>query len=245
MMPQLVKHIDQLAMDNRRDVLYALFAECFEEGKRFGSMEYYKQSDTRKRLLEFLNENQIGSVECGPPSNSGYMSGYTGDLYIHVPYDENDADYKKVEAFLEKEDGSMKFDDACFYYFTYEWAKECYQEGIEAYIAESLFWFSNRKPHFNVFLGDENDERNLLMDWDRVYSVDQAIMFLETGAVAELHLDYDLGGEETGNGYDVLLWLKEKVKTTDYRLPKITVYSQSPEKRAKMEKMLDDIKSKS
>jgi len=242
-MPQIIKHIDQLAMDNRRDALYVEFARTFKGNKRSATQEYYKTSDTRKRLIKFLEENQIGLAECGPPSNSGYMGGYWGDIYIHVPFDENDADYKKVEAFLENEDGSMKFDDARFCYFPYEWAKKSYQEGIEAYVAEFSGWEDRSEPHFEVFLGDERDERNQWMGWDRVYSVDQAILFLETEEVAELHLDYDLGGDEPGTGYDVLLWLKDKIEASSFKLPEITVYSQSAEKKAMMEKLFDEIKS--
>jgi len=243
MMPQLIMHIDQLAMDNRRDVLFVRFAESFEGQKRMGSREYYKKSKIRQRLLEFLEENEIGSIECGPPSNSGYMSGYWGEIYIDVPFDESDSDYRKVQAFLENEDGSMKFDDARFYYFPYEYAKESIQQGLESLVAEFSGWEEKDEPHFEVFLGDEREERNMLMPWVRVYSVDQAIMFLETGEVAELHLDYDLGGDETGSGYDVLLWLKEKVKTSDYKLPEeITVYSKSLENKARMEATLEEIR---
>jgi len=244
MMPQLIMHIDQLAMENRRDALFVEFAENFVDNKRTGRREYYKASETRKRLIQFLEENQIDAQECGPPSNSGYMCGYWGNLYIHVPYDESNSDYRKVQAFLEHEDGSMRFSDARFCYFPYEHAKKTYQEGIEAYVAEFSGWKDKDEPHFEVFLGDEREERNMLMPWVRVYSPAQAIMFLETGEVANLYLDFDLGGDETGSGYDVLLWLKEKVKTSDYKLPEeITVYSGSQDKKTMMEKLLDEIKS--
>ncbi len=59
-----------------------------------------------------------------------------------------------------------------------------------------------------VFL---DDERATPEGWVRVYWPDEAIELLETNAVAEISLDHDLGDDERGTGYDVVLWIEEAV----------------------------------
>jgi len=51
-----------------------------------------------------------------------------------------------------------------------------------------------------------NDERKTPDGWVRVYWPDEAIELLKTGCVADISLDHDLGDDERGTGYDVVLW---------------------------------------
>ena len=53
----------------------------------------------------------------------------------------------------------------------------------------------------------------------RVYWPDEAIALLESGAVEELSLDHDLGDDERGTGYDVVLWIEEAVALVDSSRP--------------------------
>ncbi len=53
-----------------------------------------------------------------------------------------------------------------------------------------------------VFL---DDERATPDGWVRVYWPAEAIALLKTGAVEELSLDHDLGDDERGTGYDVVI----------------------------------------
>lgn len=48
----------------------------------------------------------------------------------------------------------------------------------------------------------------------RVYWPDETIAFLEKGGVELISLDHDLGDDERGTGYDVLLWIEEAVVTS-------------------------------
>lgn len=88
-----------------------------------------------------------------------------------------------------------------------------------------------------VFL---DDERTTPEGWVRVYWPSEAIALLETGKVMELSLDHDLGDDERGTGYDVVLWIEEAVALRDFSPPKIIVHSANSSAR---EKMLAGIRS--
>ena len=85
--------------------------------------------------------------------------------------------------------------------------------------------------NMRVFL---DDERTTPDGWVRVYWPNEAIKLLETGMVAELSLDHDLGDDERGTGYDVVLWIEEAVALRDFKPPKITVHSANSSAREKM-----------
>jgi len=88
-----------------------------------------------------------------------------------------------------------------------------------------------------VFL---DDERTTPEGWIRVYWPSEAIALLQTGEVEELSLDHDLGDDERGTGYDVVLWIEEAVALHQFKPPKITVHSANSSAR---EKMLAGIRS--
>lgn len=71
--------------------------------------------------------------------------------------------------------------------------------------------------------------------WVRVFWPDEVIALLKTGLVTEISLDHDLGSEQRGTGYDVLLWIEDAVVTTRFIPPKITVHSANPVARQRMD----------
>ena len=83
-----------------------------------------------------------------------------------------------------------------------------------------------------VFL---DDERSTPDGWVRVYWSDEAISLLESGNVAEISLDHDLGDDGRGTGYDVVLWIEEAVVTRGFVPPKMSVHSANSSARQKME----------
>ncbi len=89
-----------------------------------------------------------------------------------------------------------------------------------------------------VFL---DDERATPDGWVRVYWPDEAIALLLAGGVTEVSLDHDLGDDDRGTGYDVLLWLEERVFTTGMRPPKLLVHSANSSARLKMEAAIRSI----
>ncbi|MDE1348062.1 cyclic-phosphate processing receiver domain-containing protein [Vibrio aestuarianus] len=53
----------------------------------------------------------------------------------------------------------------------------------------------------------------------RVYWPEEAIALLKQGTVTEISLDHDLGDDEHGTGYDVVLWIEEAVATRGFQPP--------------------------
>lgn len=80
-----------------------------------------------------------------------------------------------------------------------------------------------------------DDERNTPDGWIRVYWPEEAIELLKSGEVTELSLDHDLGDDDHGTGYDVVLWIEEAVFTQGFFPPKIKVHSANTSARKKME----------
>ncbi|WP_020405206.1 cyclic-phosphate processing receiver domain-containing protein [Hahella ganghwensis] len=86
-----------------------------------------------------------------------------------------------------------------------------------------------------------DDERKTPEGWTRVYWPEEAIELLQTGKVEEISLDHDLGDDDHGTGYDVVLWIEEQVITNDFQPPKIRVHSANSSAREKMEAGIGNI----
>ena len=80
-----------------------------------------------------------------------------------------------------------------------------------------------------------DDERTPPPDWTLVRWPEDVIALLKTNQVTDLSLDHDLGDDDHGTGYDVVLWIEEAVATTDFVPPRMTVHSANTAARAKME----------
>ena len=86
--------------------------------------------------------------------------------------------------------------------------------------------------HMRVFL---DDERATPIGWTRTYWPDEVIELLKTGGVEEVSLDHDLGNDERGTGYDVVLWIEEAVALHGFVAPRLHVHSANSSAREKME----------
>jgi len=87
-----------------------------------------------------------------------------------------------------------------------------------------------------------DDERQTPPGWVRVYWPQEAIELLETGEVTEISLDHDLGDDERGTGYDVVLWIEEAVATLSFTPPLIHVHSANTSARQKMTLGIESIR---
>ena len=87
-----------------------------------------------------------------------------------------------------------------------------------------------------------DDERKTPQGWTRVYWPNEAIELLKTGKVTEISLDHDLGDDDKGTGYDVVLWIEEAVATQGFEPPNIKVHSANSSAREKMERGIRKIK---
>ena len=87
-----------------------------------------------------------------------------------------------------------------------------------------------------------DDERHTPQGWVRTYWPDETIEVLKGGDVEVLSLDHDLGDDERGTGYDVLLWLEEAVKMRGFVPPSvISIHSDNAAVRDKMEAAIRQI----
>jgi hypothetical protein len=60
--------------------------------------------------------------------------------------------------------------------------------------------------------------------------------------VTDISLDHDLGDDDRGTGYDVILWIEEAVATRGFSPPRITVHSANSSARKKMELGVESIR---
>jgi hypothetical protein len=80
-----------------------------------------------------------------------------------------------------------------------------------------------------------DDERIAPAGWVQVRWPDEVIELLESGNVTDLSLDHDLGDDDRGTGYDVILWLEKAVAIRGFEPPRIKVHSANTSARIKME----------
>jgi hypothetical protein len=60
--------------------------------------------------------------------------------------------------------------------------------------------------------------------------------------ITKISLDHDLGDDQAlGTGLDVLRWIEERVATTDYVLPEISIHSMNPVGRRNMQLAIESI----
>jgi hypothetical protein len=88
-----------------------------------------------------------------------------------------------------------------------------------------------------VFL---DDLRKPPKGWELVRWPDEAIELLETGEVTEISLDHDLGDDDRGTGYDVVLWMEEAV-FSGFKPPIIHIHTANISARLKMESGVENI----
>lgn len=88
-----------------------------------------------------------------------------------------------------------------------------------------------------------DDERQTPDGWIRVYWPEEAIALLKAGGVEVISLDHDLG-DDSRNGYDVVLWIEEQVYTSDYIPPEMRVHSANSSAADKMRAGIETINRK-
>jgi hypothetical protein len=86
-----------------------------------------------------------------------------------------------------------------------------------------------------------DDERTAPVGWVQVRWPSEAIELLEGGGVTEISLDHDLGDDERGTGYDVILWIEEAVAMRGFSAPRILVHSANTSARKKMQLGIESI----
>lgn len=87
-----------------------------------------------------------------------------------------------------------------------------------------------------------DDERKTPKGWVRCCWPAEVIELLKSEVITELSLDHDLGDDERGTGYDVLIWL-EKAVIMDGLVPpsRIVIHSANASAWKKMIQAIDAI----
>lgn len=89
-----------------------------------------------------------------------------------------------------------------------------------------------------VFLDDIREAPDA--SWVEVRDYDTCIKVLETGMVTQLSLDHDLG-DPLHDGYDVAVWIEEKVWKEGFYPPLLFIHSANPVGRRRIQAAIDSI----
>ena len=107
-MPKILKHIDKIAREKQRDVLFVDF--------RPSGTEEYQDFKPRQELLSWLNEHVISYEECGPMASEFGWESYRGQVYIDLPFDQSNDKYRLLDKHLMTDDDKFKIKGVEFYY---------------------------------------------------------------------------------------------------------------------------------
>lgn len=80
-----------------------------------------------------------------------------------------------------------------------------------------------------------DDERPAPEGWVLVRWPKEVIEYLKTGEVTEISLDHDLGDDNVGTGYDVILWIEKEIAINGFVPQRIKIHSANTSARMKME----------
>lgn len=75
-MPQLIRHIDKIAREKQRDVLFVSF-----DKDEFPNYDY-ENYKIRNKIIKWLDKNNIPFEECGEFANENGWESYRGQLYL-------------------------------------------------------------------------------------------------------------------------------------------------------------------
>lgn len=119
---KLIRHIDHIARLKGRDVLFLEFHPSGPDGWR---EEFpYRKDTNRCEIIAWLNENRIAWEECGPYANVMIVPPYRGQIYLDIPFDEGNSEYRRVRDYLEHPAGTVRREGVRFYAMSLDHAKE-------------------------------------------------------------------------------------------------------------------------
>ena len=132
-MPILLEHIDAIARQKQRGVLYvefhplALDPDAGKDMSERDIMAWKTMPDSawqslpiRQQLISWLDDQGIGWKRCGHYAQLGLMMGHRGQIYIDLPFDTTLPAFQALQAFLENPDGTMRYPKVFFIYCSLE-----------------------------------------------------------------------------------------------------------------------------
>jgi hypothetical protein len=109
-MPAIFEHIDAIARQKRRDVLFIEFHRVDAKGKRGCLVTGFEwpRLDARQQIVEWLDKRGIKWEPCGHVEVPALIMSYRGQLYIDLPFDRGVSAYRELEALLGNPNGKMR-----------------------------------------------------------------------------------------------------------------------------------------
>ena len=104
---QLLKHIDAIAREKNRDVLFVHFDHYVHPDRDANSV--------RQMLIGWLEQQGIVYMPCLGVDQTVHSEIYLGGLYLDVPFDLHHKTYQKLSEYLEDEQGNMKIEGIQFF----------------------------------------------------------------------------------------------------------------------------------
>jgi hypothetical protein len=122
-MPRLLTHIDAIARQKQRGVLYITFHSGSILDEDWAAYDW-EEDPIREKICNWLTEHLIPWEPCGDIASENSMIKYRGQIYLDIPYDENNSEYILARDYLENPDGSFRFEPAIWWYIPLEVAME-------------------------------------------------------------------------------------------------------------------------
>ncbi|SEL21161.1 hypothetical protein [Acinetobacter sp. DSM 11652] len=110
------QHIDAIAREIQRDVLFIHFENYTDDQN--------EEESIRDHVIAWLEQHEIEFVPCLGLSGEDEIDSYLGDLYLDIPFDEQNNQYQLVKNYLEDEQGNMKIEHVLFFVLSLEVAEE-------------------------------------------------------------------------------------------------------------------------
>ena len=136
-MPVMLRHIDAIAREKQRDVLYL---EFHPEGREERRGYRYGDDPVRAAILAWLDEQGFRWERCGPYADIRIIEEtYRGLIYIDIAFDEKNEQYRRLAAYLEYPDGTIRQPSVRFYINSLEHAMKNAEHDQPGFW-ESLNW---------------------------------------------------------------------------------------------------------
>ncbi|MGE8538773.1 MAG: hypothetical protein ACN6NI_05785 [Acinetobacter sp.] len=118
---QLLQHIDAIAREKNRDVLFVHFEHYVHPEQDANS--------ARQQFIDWLEQQDIRYMPCLGIEPTVGSEVYSGGLYLDVPFDLQHKTYQKLSEYLEDDQGNMKIDGILFFVLSLGLALELESDG--------------------------------------------------------------------------------------------------------------------
>ncbi|UEM07155.1 hypothetical protein JL101_029610 (plasmid) [Skermanella rosea] len=114
-MPRIIQHIDQIARQKQRDVLSIIFGVGTDITEDFVD---WSETAIWQEVTGWLDEQGIQWYPCGGMASENCLESYRGQIYVDIPYDAENADYRRLRDYFENPDGTMRISGVTLCYLS-------------------------------------------------------------------------------------------------------------------------------